>query len=91
MIYMICYDISDEKRLRKVATTLERYGLRVQKSFFQLETDKKILDKIVKDLLEILNLKEDYLFIYPLCESCTRKAIKQGKGELIRLEAFEIL
>jgi len=88
---MICYDISDEKRLRKVATTLERYGLRVQKSFFQLETDKKILDKIVKDLLEILNLKEDYLFIYPLCDSCTRKAIKQGKGELIRLEAFEIL
>lgn len=91
MIFMICYDISNEKRLRMVAKTLEKYGLRVQKSFFQLETDKKILDKIVRDLLEILNLKEDYLFIYPLCESCTRKAIKQGKGELIRLEAFEIL
>ncbi len=91
MIFMICYDVSDDKRLRRVAKILEGYGLRVQKSFFQIETDKKILDKIIKDLLEELNLKEDYLFIYPLCESCTRKAIKQGNGELIKLEAFEII
>ncbi|MGC8764844.1 MAG: CRISPR-associated endonuclease Cas2 [Brevinematia bacterium] len=88
---MVCYDVSNPNRLRRVAKTLEKYGLRVQKSFFQLETSYEILERIVNDLLNIIKLKEDYLFIYPLCEFCSRKALMQGKGKLIKLEAFEIL
>lgn len=88
---MICYDISDDKRLRRVAKILEDYGLRIQKSFFQLDTDEVLLNKIINQILKELNLKYDYLFIYPLCEKCCSKTIKQGKGEIIDLEVYKII
>ncbi len=91
MIYMICYDITDPKRLRKTAQILENSGLRVQKSFFQCDIDEKKKDLLVKQVVKVLNLKKDYFYIYPLCEDCSQKAIQEGAGNLIRLEAFEIL
>lgn len=91
MIYMICYDITDPKRLRKTAQILEKSGLRVQKSFFQCDIDEKKKDLLVKQVVKVLNLKKDYFYVYPLCEDCSQKAIQEGTGNLIRLEAFEIL
>ncbi|HOV38146.1 MAG TPA: CRISPR-associated endonuclease Cas2 [Spirochaetales bacterium] len=88
---MICYDITDPKRLRKTAQILENSGLRVQKSFFQCDIDEKKKDLLVKQVVKVLNLKKDYFYIYPLCEDCSQKAIQEGTGNLIRLEAFEIL
>jgi CRISPR-associated protein Cas2 len=88
---MICYDITDPKRLRKTAQILENSGLRVQKSFFQCDIDEKKKDLLVKQVVKVLNLKKDYFYIYPLCEDCSQKAIQEGAGNLIRLEAFEIL
>lgn len=34
--YLICYDISDEKRLAKLAKLLEKEAYRIQKSIFLL-------------------------------------------------------
>jgi len=91
MIYMMCYDISEPKRLAKVAKILENYGLRVQKSFFQCEMPDEMVDELVRKVLKVIKIKFDRFFIYPLCEGCSKKAIKDGQGNLIRLEAFEIL
>ena len=91
MIFMICYDVTDPKRLNKTAKTLERFGLRIQKSFFQCEMERELLDSLIKKLLRIINEKGDSLFIYPLCEDCSRKAITDGTGEIIKLQSFEIL
>ena len=90
MIYMICYDISHPKRLRKTAKVLENYGLRVQKSFFQCEISSKGMQLLKQSILEIIDTDKDYFYIYPLCDSCTRKAITDGKGEIITLKAYEI-
>lgn len=91
MIYMVCYDISNPKRLRMVAKVLENLGLRVQKSFFQCNIEKNKVEELYARVLKIINTKQDSLFIYPLCEDCSKRAITDGKGSLIRLEDFEIL
>ncbi len=91
MIYMMCYDISDPKRLAKTAKTLENYGIRVQKSFFQCEMRKSMMEGLKQDILKIINVEQDFFFVYPLCDDCTRKAVKIGKGEIIKLEAYEII
>ena len=88
---MVCYDVTHPKRLRKVAQILEDLGLRVQKSFFQCDIDERRKDLLVQRMVKVLNLKKDYLYIYPLCEDCSHKAIQEGEGSLIRLEAFDIL
>ncbi|RLB65415.1 MAG: CRISPR-associated endonuclease Cas2 [Deltaproteobacteria bacterium] len=91
MLYLVCYDISSPKRLRKTAKTLENFGLRIQKSFFQCEMEKKRMESLRDRVLKIIDTEKDYFFVYPLCEDCSRKALTDGKGELIRLESFEIL
>jgi CRISPR-associated protein Cas2 len=87
---MICYDISNPKRLQKTAKILENYGLRVQKSFFQCEISAAGLQKLSAELLDVIDTEKDYFYIYPLCDGCTRKAESDGQGQLIRLESFEI-
>ncbi len=91
MIYMVCYDISDPKRLRRTAKILENFGIRVQKSFFQCEIEAERMAAMRDRILEIVDTGRDYFFIYPLCENCSRRALTDGHGELIRLSAFEII
>ncbi len=91
MIYLVCYDICEPKRLTNVAKTLERFGIRIQYSFFQVDAPPSIINRMKEKVLEIIDKKEDRFFIYPLCNRCTRNAVTDGTGKLIRIEAFEIL
>lgn len=91
MIYMVCYDISNNKRLHKAAKKLEQFGIRVQKSFFQCEMESDRMERMKRELLRIINRKQDSLFIYPLCEKCSRGALTDGMGEVIRISTFEII
>ena len=91
MIYLVCYDISHPKRLRRTAKILENFGLRVQKSFFQCEMEQKRMEHLRDQVLAVVDSEKDYFFIYPLCEDCSRKAMADGTGTLIKLLAFEIL
>ena len=91
MQYLVCYDITNPKRLQKVAKTLEEFGIRIQKSFFQVETTKDKLDVMTRRILEIIKTKKDKFYIYQVCDKCINKAIKDGKKDIIRFEDFEIL
>ena len=91
MIYMVCYDVSHHKRLHKLARKLEQYGIRVQKSFFQCEMEDDKMESMKRELLNIISRKHDSLFIYPLCQKCSREALTDGSGELIRISTYEIL
>jgi len=90
VIYMFCYDISDDKRLRKTSKFLENYGLRIQYSFFQCEISRDNVEKIIKGVKKIINKREDSFFVYPLCNKCTKKAQTDGEGHIIKLEPFDI-
>lgn len=91
MIYMVCYDISDPKRLSKTAKIIENFGIRVQYSFFQCDMPKNKLEEMKNKVLSVINEKKDSFFIYPLCEECSKKAEVDGKGELIRLDTYRIV
>lgn len=91
MIYMVCYDICNPKRLQKTAKVIENYGLRIQYSFFQCEMPREIMHRMKKEVLNIIDVKADYFFIYPLCEACSRKAVTDGKGNIMVLKSFEII
>lgn len=55
MIYFISYDVSNPKRLNKVAKTLENFGIRIQFSFFECEMEKEQLEELKSALLKIIN------------------------------------
>ena len=70
MKYLICYDISEPKRLYRVAKGLNGMGYRVQKSFFTCELSKDEYTTIKDLLLNYIDEKEDRLAIYKVCDRC---------------------
>lgn len=91
MIYMICYDITNPKRLLKTAKILKNYGIRIQKSFFQCEISKDMLNKLLKDILGVVDVSKDKLYVYPLCNGCLKNVKFDGTGDMAKIETFEIL
>ncbi|OJF75743.1 MAG: CRISPR-associated endonuclease Cas2 [Treponema sp. CETP13] len=91
MTYFIAYDISNPKRLRGVAKILENYGWRVQYSFFECEMDSKVFENLKHDLLSVINIKEDSLHFYPICEDCLKKTSSIGHGDIYIPRSYEIL
>ena len=70
MFYLICYDIVSDARRNRVAKLLERKGMRVQKSVFEAVLNETQYEQLQKQLLKLLNQKEDQLRFYPLSTNC---------------------
>ncbi len=63
--YLICYDIADEKRLRKVFQTMRNYGDHLQFSVFECQLTQTDLVRCRHDLTQIIHRDEDQvLFIH---------------------------
>ncbi|MDP8238809.1 MAG: CRISPR-associated endonuclease Cas2 [Candidatus Hatepunaea meridiana] len=81
MNYLICYDISNDKKRTKLAKMLDNYGDRVQESVFELpRLDREIFDRCLSKLKKFKIDEEDSIRIYPLCESCKKGIILFGVG-----------
>ena len=70
MIYIIAYDIADNKRRLRVAKTLESWGYRIQEFVFQLRLDSATLARVRLSLAALISEGDDVIHIYPICSSC---------------------
>lgn len=61
--YLISYDISNPKRLRRIARIMEGYGYRVQLSVFQCPLDDLRLEQLKADVGPAINSDEDQILI----------------------------
>lgn len=78
MYWIALYDITEEKRLRKVAKLFEAFGMRVQRSVFIISTSKQNLENIrwrVRHMIE----KEDSVAYIPLCMYDFAGKMRYGK------------
>ena len=62
--FLICYDISDNKRLGRIARYLERVAMRVQYSVFLFRANREEVERVAKKLDEMIDVEEDDLRIY---------------------------
>jgi CRISPR-associated protein Cas2 len=69
--YLVSYDISHPKRLRKVARTLEGFGVRLQYSVFECPLDAVRLAKLQAELEPLINHDEDQVLFVSLGPSAT--------------------
>ena len=75
------YDISDPKRLSKVARAMKNYGERVLKSVFECNLDGMKFNEMKARVDEIIEPAEDSVRYYILCEKCIKEVEHSGKGE----------
>lgn len=68
--YLVCYDIRNARRLRKVAQHVEGYGTRLQYSIFRCHLSSSQMQKLRWELTERFVTKEDDVLFIPLCDRC---------------------
>ena len=80
-IYLVCYDISDQKRWRKIYRTMKGYGDWLQLSIFQCRLKKEDLLQMADTLTEILHCDEDHLLIIDIgaTENISLKVTSYGR------------
>jgi len=84
---VIVYDISNNKRRKKISDLLEGYGIRVNRSVFECQfKTQKIRTKLTKELSKLLNPKIDSLRIYTVCQNC----MVTSKGVCDEPQPFEL-
>jgi len=91
MIYVVCYDISDDGRRQRVYNLLKDYGAHVQYSVFECDLTHEQLNEMVEKLLHEVDEGEDFLRIYPLCGWCAQSVLIYGRGKLECDEDFYIV
>lgn len=89
MLIILTYDVNialsnGEKRLRKVAKLCESYGVRVQKSVFELLVDNSQFILIKSRLEDIIDKENDSVRFYILGNKWERKVEILGKEILIK-------
>ena len=67
--HLVCYDISEPRRLRKIHRYLKKAGIPLQYSVFLLHVDTLERDRVVAAIRRIMHPREDDVRIYPLPRS----------------------
>jgi len=69
--WLVCYDVRDDKRLRRTAKHMEGYGERVQYSVFRCWMTQRDMERLRWELTQMLAAEDDVLII-PLCPRCVQ-------------------
>jgi CRISPR-associated protein Cas2 len=60
-VFLVCYDVSDAKRLRQVHRVLKGAGDSLQYSVFRCELTREEKQRLISELWEIINPGQDRL------------------------------
>jgi CRISPR-associated protein Cas2 len=92
MLTWVIYDISLDKTRTKIAKRCHDLGLyRVQKSVFLGDIEKNRVEEIILASTELMNLKTDSIYVFPMCQDDFDKVRIVGQGFDRKLVADEIL
>ena len=88
MMLVVTYDVdtsdtAGQKRLRKVAKICERYGMRVQNSVFEVVLDAAQLAVLKHELEKIIDMAQDSVRFYRLCNSYENRIETMGRRPLV--------
>lgn len=90
-LYIVSYDVSDDRRRARIHTVLTGFGTWVQYSVFECFLNRKQRVMLETRLLQEVHQREDTVRVYGLCGTCQPKVEILGHGELPREETVYLL
>ena len=90
-LYVVSYDIPDDRRRTRVHSALLGFGTWVQFSVFECFLDRKQRMMLEARLLNEIHQKEDTVRIYGLCDACRAKVEVLGRGDAPREDTTYLL
>jgi len=79
MLSLVAYDISDHKRLARVARVCEDFGVRVQYSIFECRLEEAEFTEFWLRLLGQIDEEEDRLVAYKIDARCAKETLTAGR------------
>ncbi len=83
MFIVVSYDITSDKRRRRVFKTMKDYGVRVQYSVFECLLSGEQIREMKDRVKPLLNIQQDSVRYYLMCETCQGRAAVQGIGAIL--------
>jgi CRISPR-associated protein Cas2 len=84
MLFVICYDVSDDGKREKLSNLMLDYGTRIQESVFECS----LTDGEFERMLERVSIAplgdSDKVRIYRVCSKCVEQVRIYGPGEVTR-------
>jgi CRISPR-associated protein Cas2 len=83
MQYVVCYDITDDRRRSRIASLLLDFGVRVQESVFVAHLDDDLFERMRERITQVIDGDWDKLHVFALCAACERKGWTLGQGQIV--------
>jgi CRISPR-associated protein Cas2 len=82
MLYVVCYDISDDTARAAMSRNLLDFGVRIQESVFECVLDDTLMERLLGTITLIPLADSDRVRLYRLCAGCTDRVQIWGPGEV---------
>ena len=73
--FVVSYDITDNRKRKKIADVLDEYGHRVQYSVFEITVPSNEFSELRSRLIKHLRKSTDTIRYYSLCQRCVAKIL----------------
>ena len=83
MNMIVAYDISSPQRIARVAKILKDYGVRVQKSIFEVSVTPFVFEEMKERIEAVIITENDGVKYFPVCEKCAGTLEIIGQGHYI--------
>lgn len=92
MVYLICFDVSDDRVRYRVVKALKGHGRRVQKSVFECpDLSEHRLLLLQKKMESLIDHGSDSVRYYRLCKACVAEVEWTGVGDALNSEKFLVV
>lgn len=81
MNMIVAYDITSPRRITKVAKILKDYGMRVQKSIFEVAVNTVLFKEMKRRIEGVIVPETDGVKYFPVCEKCAGTVEIIGQGQ----------
>ena len=82
MLYVVIYDVSDDKRRKRVFNLLEGYGRRVQFSAFECLLNDRKFEELRVRLAKVVKMSDDSVRFYPISRHTLGQVVIWGETPL---------
>lgn len=80
-MYVLVYDVVDDRRRNKLHRSLKDFGTAVQRSVFEFDLNSKGAEEMMERVERLIDTEEDVVLLYRICDSCLAQLHILGKGE----------
>lgn len=91
MLYVVCYDISDDRLRQRLSGRLLDFGVRVQESVFECLLEPGQYEQMLTALERVPLAELDSLRVYRICANCAEAIRIYGPAEVTQDPAFYVV